>query len=46
METVTGNGARRINIFTHQRAAEFVEQYHFILDEMLKRKVFISTRAD
>ena len=46
METVTGNGARRINIFTHQRAAEFVEQYHFILDEMLKRKVFISTRTD
>ena len=42
METVTGNGARKINIFNHQRSAEFVEQYHFILDEMLKRNVIKS----
>ena len=43
METVTGNGARKINIFTHQRSAEFVEQLHFILKEMLERNVFISS---
>ena len=43
METVTGNGARKINIFTHQRSAVFVEQLHFILKEMLERNVFISS---
>lgn len=43
METVTGNGARKINIFNHQRSAEFVEQLHFILKEMLTRNVFISS---
>lgn len=40
METVTGNGASKINIFTHARAKEFVEQYHYILKEMLDRDVF------
>ncbi|MDO4903320.1 MAG: DUF1831 domain-containing protein [Limosilactobacillus sp.] len=42
METVSGNGARKINIFTHQRSAEFVEQLHFILKEMCERNVFIN----
>lgn len=41
METVTGNGTRKINIFSHPRSKEFVEQYHFILKEMLKRNVFV-----
>lgn len=41
METVTGNGASKINIFKHARAAEFVEQYHYILKEMLDRHVFV-----
>ena len=45
METVTGNGMRKINIFTHPRAKEFVEQYHFILKEMLKRNVFLVTKG-
>ena len=45
METVTGNGMRKINIFTHPRAKEFVEQYHFILKEMLKRDVFLVTKG-
>lgn len=45
METVTGNGARKINIFTHQRSAEFVEQLHYILKEMLERNVFISNEG-
>lgn len=45
METVTGNGARKINIFNHHRSAEFVEQLHFILDEMLKRQVFTSSEG-
>lgn len=40
METLSGNGLRKINIFNHQRSAEFVEQYHYILDEMVQRKVF------
>lgn len=40
METVTGNGMQKINIFKHPRAKEFVEQYHFILKEMLDRHVF------
>ncbi|WP_076462258.1 DUF1831 domain-containing protein [Limosilactobacillus caccae] len=40
METLTGNGLRKINIFNHQRSAEFVEQYHYILDEMVNRQVF------
>lgn len=43
METITGNGARKINIFTHQRSAEFIEQLHFILKEMLERNVFTSS---
>lgn len=41
METVTGNGMRKINIFKHARAAEFVEQYHYILDEMVSRQVLV-----
>jgi hypothetical protein len=40
METVTGNGLRKINIFNHPRSKEFVEQYHFILKDMLDRNVF------
>lgn len=39
METVSGNGLQKINIFKHARAAEFVEQYHYILNEMIKRQV-------
>lgn len=41
METVTGNGMRKINIFNHARAAEFVEQYHYILKEMLDRSILV-----
>lgn len=41
METVTGNGASKINIFKHARANEFVEQYHYILKEMIDRHVFV-----
>ena len=33
------------NLFTHPRAKEFVEQYHFILKEMLKRNVFLVTKG-
>lgn len=40
METLSGNGLRKINIFNHQRAAEFVQQYHYILDEMVDRQIF------
>ncbi|AWD62077.1 cysteine desulfurase [Limosilactobacillus reuteri] len=40
METLSGNGLRKINIFNHQRAAEFVQQYHYILDEMVARQIF------
>lgn len=40
METLTGNGLRKLNIFNHQRSAEFVQQYHYILDEMVERKIF------
>ena len=36
METLSGNGLRKINIFNHQRAAEFVQQYHYILNGTLK----------
>ena len=45
METITGNGTRKINIFNHQRSAEFVEQYHFILKEMLQRDVFVKNEG-
>ena len=41
METLSGNGMRKVNIFKHQRAAEFVEQYHYILDEMIDRHVLV-----
>lgn len=41
METVTGNGMRKINIFNHARADEFVEQYHYILKEMLDRSILV-----
>lgn len=40
METLSGNGLRKINIFTHQRSAEFVQQYHYILGEMVDRQIF------
>lgn len=40
MDTVNGNGTRKINIFNHARSEEFIEQYHFILKEMLDRQVF------
>jgi hypothetical protein len=39
METISGNGMRKVNIFKHARAKEFVEQYHYILADMLKRQV-------
>lgn len=41
METLSGNGMRKVNIFKHQRAAEFVEQYRYILDEMIDRHVLV-----
>lgn len=41
METLSGNGLRKVNIFTHPRSAEFVEQYHYILKEMLDRHVLV-----
>lgn len=41
METLSGNGLRKVNIFTHPRADELVQQYHYILDEMVSRQVFI-----
>lgn len=41
METLSGNGMRKVNIFTHPRSAEFVEQYHYILNEMVARKVLV-----
>lgn len=40
METVTGNGMSKINIFKGARSKEFVLQYHFILDEMVERHIF------
>lgn len=40
METLSGNGLRKINIFNHQRAAEFIQQYHYILYEMVARQIF------
>ena len=41
METLSGNGMRKVNIFKHQRSAEFVEQYHYILNEMIDRHVLV-----
>lgn len=43
MSTVNASQSAAINIFKHARADEFTTQYHFILDEMVKRGVF--TRA-
>lgn len=42
METLSGNEFRKINIFKQKRSAEFVEQYHYILAEMLKRQVLMT----
>lgn len=44
METVSGNGMRKVNIFNHQRSAEFVEQYHYILKAMLDRDVLVEKK--
>lgn len=41
MNTVNASGTQSMNIFTNQRANEFVQQYHYILDEMVERGVFI-----
>ncbi|WP_137597181.1 DUF1831 domain-containing protein [Paucilactobacillus kaifaensis] len=41
MSTVNASGTIAMNIFTNARADEFVTQYHYILDEMVKRGVFI-----
>ncbi|WP_267202102.1 DUF1831 domain-containing protein [Limosilactobacillus kribbianus] len=43
METISGNGMRKVNIFKHARAKEFVEQYHYILADMLKRQVLTAS---
>jgi hypothetical protein len=40
MDTVNKSGSATVNIFKHARADEFTTQYHFILDEMVKRGVF------
>ena len=41
METLSGNGLRKINIFNHQRATEFIQQYHYIsLNFMMLNKAF------
>ncbi|KRM12544.1 DUF1831 domain-containing protein [Paucilactobacillus suebicus] len=41
MDTVNTSGTASVNIFNHSRADEFVTQYHFILNEMIDRDVFV-----
>lgn len=41
MNTVNASGTIAMNIFTNARADEFSTQYHYILDEMVERGVFI-----
>lgn len=45
IETVNASGDRKFNIFTSPRKDEFVLQYHFILDEMVKREIFVKVEG-
>lgn len=43
MNTVNQSGTMAVNIFTHARAAEFTEQLHFILNDMIDRGIFVKS---
>lgn len=43
MDTVNASGTMKVNIFKGPRSAEFTTQYHFILDEMVERGIFVRT---
>ena len=41
METVNATGFNKVIIFKNARSEEFTLQYHFILDEMVERGLFV-----
>ena len=41
MSTVTANGMQKANIFKREQDQPLVEQYHFIIDQLLEREVLV-----
>ena len=41
MSVTTANGLKRVNIFNKENDQPLVEQYHYILDDMVTREVFV-----
>lgn len=39
MSTTTANGMQSVNIFSREQDAPLVEQYHFLIQELLEREV-------
>ncbi|MCZ3393489.1 DUF1831 domain-containing protein [Enterococcus faecium] len=37
MSTTTANGMQSVNIFSREQDAPLVEQYHFLIQELLER---------
>lgn len=40
MGVTTGNGLKAVNIFQSPKSADNVEQYHYIIENMIERGVF------
>ncbi|WP_412990104.1 DUF1831 domain-containing protein [Pediococcus siamensis] len=43
MSVTTSNGLKRVNIFNKENDQPLVEQYHYILDDMVARQVFVKS---
>ncbi|AVL00111.1 DUF1831 domain-containing protein [Pediococcus inopinatus] len=41
MSVTTANGLKRVNIFNKENDKPLVEQYHYILDDMVERQIFV-----
>lgn len=41
MSTVTANGLNKVNIFKNNNSDQLVEQFHFIMDSLVDKMVFI-----
>jgi hypothetical protein len=41
MSTTTANGMQNVNIFNREQDAPLVEQYHFLVNELVEREVLV-----
>ncbi|WP_125703147.1 DUF1831 domain-containing protein [Lacticaseibacillus daqingensis] len=42
MSATTGNGLKAVNIFKDEKTADNVEQYHYLIENMIERSVLVA----